>query len=54
MPFASLVRDPTKRRSMSEAGRRKALAEFDQDRVIDITLDTYERPLDQLGKAVRW
>jgi len=42
---AGLVADPGQRRRMSEAARRKAVAEFDQQRVIDITLDVYERLL---------
>jgi len=43
--IAGLVADPGQRRRMSEAARRKAVAEFDQQRVIDITLDVYERLL---------
>jgi len=42
---ASLAGDADLRRRMGEAGLRKARAEFDQQRVIDITLDVYERLL---------
>ena len=42
---ASLTGDADLRRRMGEAGLRKARAEFDQQRVIDITLDVYERLL---------
>jgi hypothetical protein len=41
--LALLVDSGARRRSMGEAGRRKALVEFDQQTVIDITLATYER-----------
>lgn len=34
---------------MSEAARRKAVAEFDQAAVIERTLATYERLLDEVG-----
>lgn len=43
--IAGLVTEPAQRRSMSEAARRKAVDEFDQQRVIDITVDVYERLL---------
>jgi glycosyltransferase involved in cell wall biosynthesis len=36
-----LVADPDERRAMGRASRKKAVAEFDQQRVIDITLETY-------------
>lgn len=42
-----LVRDPAARRAMGIAGRRKALRQFDQRRVIDRTLAVY----DQLTRA---
>jgi glycosyltransferase involved in cell wall biosynthesis len=42
---ASLAADPSLRRRMGAAGTRKARAQFDQQRVIDITLDVYERLL---------
>jgi glycosyltransferase involved in cell wall biosynthesis len=41
--IAELVGDAELRRRMGAAGRRKALAEFDQQRVIDLTLDVYSR-----------
>lgn len=40
-----LVRDAALRRDMGGAARRKALAEFDQQRQIDLTLSVYERLL---------
>ena len=40
-----LVGDPELRRRMGEASRKKAEVEFDQQRVIDITLETYDRLL---------
>lgn len=43
--IAELVADPARRRRMGEAGRRKAEAEFDQQRVIDVTLEVYNRLL---------
>jgi len=43
--IAELVDDAALRRRMGDAGRRKAEAEFDQQRVIDITLETYDRLL---------
>lgn len=39
---ARLAADPALRLAMGGAGRAKALVEFDQRRVIDATLDTYE------------
>ncbi|MGH8984003.1 MAG: glycosyltransferase family 4 protein [Acidimicrobiia bacterium] len=41
----SLAADAPLRERMGEAGMRKARTEFDQQRVIDITLDVYERLL---------
>ncbi|MGH9247599.1 MAG: glycosyltransferase [Acidimicrobiales bacterium] len=43
--IAALAREPTRRRAMGAAARRKALADFDQQRCIDITLGVYERAL---------
>lgn len=43
--IAELVADPELRRRMGQASRKKAEAEFDQQRVIDTTLDTYDRLL---------
>jgi glycosyltransferase involved in cell wall biosynthesis len=40
--IAKLVADPELRRRMGQAGRKKATAEFDQQRVIDITLGVYD------------
>jgi len=42
---AGLAGDPGARRQMGEAARRHALAEFDQKRVIDITLALYDELL---------
>ncbi|HEY3831301.1 MAG TPA: glycosyltransferase family 4 protein [Acidimicrobiia bacterium] len=42
-----LASDPKRRRAMGVAARAKAIAEFDQQRVIDHTLATYERLLAQ-------
>jgi glycosyltransferase involved in cell wall biosynthesis len=41
----SLARDPERRAQFGRAARAKAAREFDQRRVIDITLGTYERLL---------
>ena len=46
--LCELVADPGRRASMGAAARSRALREFDQRRVIDITLATYER---LLGRA---
>ena len=43
--IGDLVSDGDLRRHMGQAGRKKAMAEFDQQRVIDITLETYDRLL---------
>lgn len=43
--IAALAGDPQRRAAMGAAGRRKAVTEFDQRRVIDITLETYGRLL---------
>ena len=42
---AGLANDPDTREEMGQAARRHALAEFDQQRVIDITLGLYEELL---------
>ncbi|MFL6241605.1 MAG: glycosyltransferase family 4 protein [Acidimicrobiia bacterium] len=47
--IAALAVDPSRRRRMGEAGRRKALRDFDQQRCIDITLATYRRLLTRAG-----
>ena len=39
----SLASDPSRRAAMAAAARRHAVAEFDQQRQIDITLETYDR-----------
>jgi glycosyltransferase involved in cell wall biosynthesis len=51
--IADLVVEPDRRRAMGVAGRQKAVAEFDQQRVIDITLEVYDRLLARrpTGKA---
>jgi glycosyltransferase involved in cell wall biosynthesis len=43
--IASVVEDDARRASMGEAAIAKAAVEFDQSRVIDLTLDAYERVL---------
>lgn len=43
--IAIVARDARRRRAMGRAARAKAVAEFDQERVIDVTLSTYERLL---------
>jgi hypothetical protein len=47
-----LAADPTERRRLGAAARRKALEDFDQRRCIDITLATYDRLLTRAGVAV--
>ena len=47
-----LVRDAALRRDMGAAARRKALAEFDQQRQIDLTLSVYERLLTQRARTM--
>jgi glycosyltransferase involved in cell wall biosynthesis len=47
--IATLAVDPSMRLRMGEAGRRKALRDFDQQRCIDITLATYRRQLFRAG-----
>lgn len=44
--IGTLVADRKLREAMGRAGRARARTEFDQKRVIDTTLDTYERLLD--------
>src|SRR5690606_26610821 len=44
-----LVRDPAARRRMGGAGRRKALRQFDVDRVVARTLGVYRRLLAARG-----
>jgi glycosyltransferase involved in cell wall biosynthesis len=46
-----LARDPERRRAMGVAARAKARKEFDVQRCIDITLDTYRRLLAQRAAA---
>ncbi|MBX3315009.1 MAG: glycosyltransferase family 4 protein [Actinobacteria bacterium] len=48
---AKLAEDPERRHKMSEAARRKAEADFDQEHVIKIVLDAYERLLAERGIA---
>lgn len=43
--IATLAHDGAARRSMGEAGRAKAIRDFDQRTVIDTTLETYDRLL---------
>jgi glycosyltransferase involved in cell wall biosynthesis len=40
-----IINDPIKRSEMGKRAVEKARAEFDHQRVIDITLETYERLL---------
>jgi len=49
---ATLAGDPALRLRMGEAARAKAVAEFDQQQVIERTLATYERLLKGRGKTV--
>jgi glycosyltransferase involved in cell wall biosynthesis len=51
--LGTLARDPARRRSMSEAATTRARAEFDDRRVIRITLDVYKRLLVRAGKSRR-
>lgn len=46
----TLLTDAALRRAMGAAARRKARAEFDQQRVIDVTLGTYQDLLDRRGR----
>jgi glycosyltransferase involved in cell wall biosynthesis len=48
----SLAADPDRRAAMGAAATLKAAADFDQRRVIDITLQTYERLLTERGYRV--
>jgi len=48
-----LAGDPDRRTRMGEAASVKARHEFDQDRVIDVTLETYHRLLDQQARHGR-
>ena len=43
--IAALARDPLLRQRMGRASTEKAKREFDQQRVIDITLEVYDRLL---------
>jgi glycosyltransferase involved in cell wall biosynthesis len=47
--IAALAVDPSMRLRMGEAGRRKVLRDFDQQRCIDITLAAYRRQLSRTG-----
>jgi glycosyltransferase involved in cell wall biosynthesis len=47
-----LARDPAERRRMGVAARAKATTDFDQQRCIDLTLDTYDRLLAGAGLPV--
>jgi glycosyltransferase involved in cell wall biosynthesis len=51
--LGTLARDPARRRCMSEAAVTRARAEFDDRRVIRITLDAYARLLVRAGKSRR-
>jgi len=44
---AGLAADPGRREAMGAAAHRRAEVEFDQQRVIDITLGLYEELLDR-------
>ncbi len=46
-----LVADPDERGTMGGASRKKAIAEFDQQRVIDLTLETYASLLARRSQA---
>jgi glycosyltransferase involved in cell wall biosynthesis len=41
--IGQLAADPVRRRTFGKAAREKARREFDQQRCIDITLETYRR-----------
>ncbi len=45
--IAALAEDPDRRRAMGRAGIQRAAEQFDQRRVIDITLDAYDRLLNK-------
>jgi glycosyltransferase involved in cell wall biosynthesis len=47
-----LVTDAEQRRRMGAASRKKAEVEFDQQRVIDLTLETYDRLLARRAPSV--
>ena len=47
--IADLVADPDARRAMGTAARRKARREFDQRRVIDLTLEVYSALLHRIA-----
>ena len=47
----ALTTDESLRSEMGRAGRMKATTEFDQQRVIDITLETYERLLSRQARV---
>jgi glycosyltransferase involved in cell wall biosynthesis len=47
--IGALAVDPERRLRMGEAGREKALAEFDQQRCIDVTLAVYRRLIARSG-----
>ena len=49
-----LVADPDRRQAMGPAAREKALVEFDQDRVIALTLAVYERLLRGASGSTRY
>jgi glycosyltransferase involved in cell wall biosynthesis len=48
--FVLLARDESRRRSMGTAARRKAIEQFDQRRVIDLTLAIYRERLDAASR----
>ncbi len=47
----TLARDPARRQAMSHAAVARARAEFDDRKVVRITLEVYERLLDQARKC---
>ena len=46
----TLTADPARRRAMSQAAASRAVSEFDDRKVIGITLEVYERLLERAGK----
>jgi glycosyltransferase involved in cell wall biosynthesis len=49
-----LASNPTERAAMGQAARQKARREFDQQRVIDVTLDTYRTLLGSTFRALAY
>ncbi len=52
--IATLGDDPTRRRNMGSAARARAVAMFDERRVVETVLDTYREVARRKGLAPRW